>query len=545
MEKDNATLVLTRFIKALAIPVTRQSISDELQKHPDYGSMLAFNDVLNNYRVTSDAYLVPFKELAEVPLPFIAHLADKDFAVVTRLDEQQVTLSNEKWNNKKIPLDKFKKLYANTVLTAQKQPNAGEPGYAGKHRKELISDWGTTIAGTGTAIILLAFLLMNTGYLTAFSLQIALLTLFKTAGLAVSILLLVQSIDANNPLIQKLCGDDDTKNCNAILSSKAAKATEWLSWSEVGFFYFAGTLLTLLFNSGHIAIMQALAILNIISLPYTVYSIYYQWRVAKQWCVFCCAVQAILWLGFFAFLPYLLNGLQTPSLTEWATLTMGIMLPVFAWVVLKPYLLQYARLTPLNNNLRHFKYNKELFDAAVMGQPKFATPGADYSIVLGNAEANNIITMISNPYCQPCAKAHAQIDEALNNFEDMQVRIIFVGKSNTDENNTKTKVHRHLMALNELADRAIIKNALHDWYEQKQKNYDAWAKVYPVTLNPENNYKLDKQKAWCDMAGISGTPTFLINGYRLPKTYQLHELKYMLYNSDKEASTESKEEYAL
>ena len=288
MEKDNTTVALTRLIKALAIPVTRQSISDELQKHPDYGSMLALSDVLANYRVTNDAYKVPFTELAEVPLPFIAYLKDKTYAVVTHLDEKQLTLSNEKWNNKRVPMDKFKKLYGSTVLTAQRQPGSGEPGYAEKRRKELLNEWGSTIAITGTAIILLAFLLMRTAYLNTFSLQTALLTLFKTAGLAISILLLVQSIDANNPLIQKLCGDDDTKNCNAILSSKAAKATEWLSWSEVGFFYFAGTWLTLLFNSSHIALMQVLALLNILSLPYTVYSIYYQWRVAKQWCVFCC-----------------------------------------------------------------------------------------------------------------------------------------------------------------------------------------------------------------------------------------------------------------
>src|SRR5471030_1680876 len=129
-------------------------------------------------------------------------------------------------------------------------------------------------------------------------------------------LLLMQSIDANNPFIQKLCGEDN-KNCNAILSSKAAKINEFLSWSEVGFFYFAGTWLALLFNSAHIAMLQALAVLNIVALPYTFYSIHYQWRVAKQWCVFCCAVQALLWLEFFAFLPYLSQSLYNQDYKEW------------------------------------------------------------------------------------------------------------------------------------------------------------------------------------------------------------------------------------
>ena len=84
------------------------------------------------------------------------------------------------------------------------------------------------------------------------------------------------------------------------------------------------------------------------------------------------------------------------------------------------------------------------------------------------------------------------------------------------------------MALNESCDQAIIKNALHDWYEQKQKNYEAWAKIYPVQLNEAEFYKLDKQKAWCSLAEVSGTPTLLLNGYRLPQLYQLPDLKYML-----------------
>jgi thiol-disulfide isomerase/thioredoxin len=194
----------------------------------------------------------------------------------------------------------------------------------------------------------------------------------------------------------------------------------------------------------------------------------------------------------------------------------------------KRYLLRYARLAPLIQQLRKLKYNKELFDAALKEQPKYAIPGEEWSIVLGNVEANNIITMVSNPYCQPCAKAHAKLDEALNNLDNIQIRIVFVGKNNSDEKSIKTQVHRHLMALNELTDRTIIKNALHDWYAQKHKNYDEWAKAYPVIFNPDTHYKLEKQKEWVEMAEIKATPTLLVNGYRLPHTYQLHELKYML-----------------
>jgi hypothetical protein len=67
-----------------------------------------------------------------------------------------------------------------------------------------------------------------------------------------------------------------------------------------------------------------------------------------------------------------------------------------------------------------------------------------------------------------------------------------------------------------------------DQYEQKQKSYDAWAKVYPVHLNEAEYYKIDKQKDWCQLAEVTATPTLLLNGYRLPDLYLLPDLKYML-----------------
>jgi hypothetical protein len=96
------------------------------------------------------------------------------------------------------------------------------------------------------------------------------------------------------------------------------------------------------------------------------------------------------------------------------------------------------------------------------------------------------------------------------------------------ENDINTPVSRHLMALNELPDKIKVKQALHDWYEQKQKNYETWAKVYPVQLVEANFHKLDKQKAWCQVAEINATPTLLLNGHRLPSLYRLPDLKYML-----------------
>jgi uncharacterized membrane protein len=521
---QNPDAAVNKLLKGLSIDIEPETIIAELEKHPDYPSLLAISDVLNAFNIENAAYRVDQENLLNVPCPFIAHtnINSGDFLVVNKIDGDQVRVSSEKWNNHKLSLDEFKKLFKGIVLTA-------EPSATFITTKTLSSTLSAIKAPAIAAglLLILGSALFSSGYFINVNWQTALLTIFKTAGLITSILLLVQSIDSNNPLVQKLCQGGAKTNCNAILSSKAAKVFEGLTWSEVGFFYFAGTWLLLLFGGGSTTIWWALAILNVISLPYTFYSVYYQARVVKQWCVLCCTVQALLWLEFIS----LVTNIQTfpPSFEAgWAgaTIIICLLIPIILWMLLKPLFLKLQQLQPLKQQLRKFKYNTDLFNNTLTAQPKYAQPDDAWSIVLGNVEANNIITMVSNPYCGPCAKAHNQLTELLEQRDDIQARIVFTA-NNTDED-IKTPVSRHLMALNQQPDKTIVKQAMHDWYEQKQKSYEAWAKVYPVQLIEADFQKLDKQKVWCEMAEVTATPTMLLNGYRLPDLYQLPDLKYML-----------------
>jgi uncharacterized membrane protein/glutaredoxin len=535
MKRDNLTVVLAKFARELNIRIDTRNVYDELLIHPDYPSLLAVSDVLQNFNIENGAYHVNKDELTTVPFPFIAHtnINRGDFLLVHKVGTDTVTVSNEKWDRHKMSSKEFETRFAGVVLAADTA--------AGSTSLLLKTDFANLKAPVAAAALLLAFVtavVFHTGYIAGLSWQVLMLTVVKTAGLAVSVLLLIQSFDSNNPLVQKFCQGGGKNNCNDILSSKAAKVfpnwlPEGLSWSEVGFFYFASTWLFLLFGGAPAPVMQILAVLNIISLPYTFYSIYYQARVAKKWCVLCCTVQALLWLEFIpllAYLPVRRAGFSPLSPGEgWgeaSVLFIAFVLPVALWVLAKPMLLQLQQVHPLKQQLQQFKYNSELFYNTLTAQPKYTQPDEEWSIVLGNAEAENIITMVSNPYCPPCAKTHKLLHDLLGQQPGLQARIVFTA-TNTDED-IKTPISRHMMTLNGLPDKAIVKQALYDWYEQKQKNYEAWAKAYPAELNETEYNKINKQKAWCELAEVIATPTMLLNGYRLPSVYQLTDLKYML-----------------
>lgn len=519
---------ILKLLNYLSVTVDPDIVGAELEKHPYYPSLLSVSDVLTVLKIKNEAYHVDFDELADMPVPFLAHshANDGEFLVVTELRADHVIFANEKRNANKLSVEEFKNIFTGVVLVAE--PSSG---FSPANRFRIaLSVFKTVALMAGLLLLLILALCFHTDYFGNLNWQTLSLTLFKSMGLIISVLLLIQSIDSDNPLLQVLCQTKGKTNCTAILSSKAAKVFDGLSWSDVGFFYFAGTWLFFLFGDRFRLMWEILALLNFISLPYTFYSIYYQGWVAKQWCKFCCAIQALLWLEFIPLITVFTSNKDLTAAGQLdrsiSALVICLLIPIILLVTLKPLFLAQQQQIPLKEQLRKFKYNTLLFNKLLAEQPRYEVPGDEWSIALGNPDADNVITMVSNPYCPPCAKTHKMLDEFIEQNPNLQARIVFT--ANNTDNDIKTPVSRHLMALNALEDKTVIKNALHDWYEQKQKDYLAWAEIYPVEVTEVDSDKLDKQKDWCQTAEVTFTPTLLLNGYRLPDLYQLPDLRYML-----------------
>jgi len=425
--------VIKLIVKLLGIPVTRSSITIELQRHPDPSSLVAISDLLDLWLIPNAAYHVSVKEIleAETVLPFVACLKEGEFALVTQINTKNAVLSNDRWENHELEISEFRKLYRGTILAFQKDESSGEPNYAFERRKELVNSLRIPFVVVGLAAAIVFFLLSGHNDLLKFN--IGFLLLFKSIGLAVSVLLLMQSLNANNPLIKKICGSDENQNCNAILASKAAKITNELSWSETGFFYFAGTWLALLLNNNDLGAIRLLAIINLVGLPYSFYSIYYQWRVAKQWCIFCCAIQALLWAEFFSFLPTLLSITPVFGFYNLSKLFVAMLIPVILWVFIKPFLINSGKLKLLLPEFYRFKYNKEFFKNIVQKEPKYTLPAEEDTITIGNREANNVLTIVSSPFCHACADAHKLLDDLTEIRDDVKIQFVFLTRIRSKE----------------------------------------------------------------------------------------------------------------
>ncbi len=523
---SNADAVTIKLISSLNIPITSKTLIDELAIHPDYPSLLSISEVLNELNIQNSAYEVNLDGLNNAPCPFIAHttLNNRDFVLVEKTSPTSVWVSNETWTRHELPKEEFLKAFTGIILTVESIEQSGEIDYTKNKRIETVEHLRYPAMISGLILIIFLGLLTHISYFSSW--QSAILVLFKTIGLAVSVLLLIQGIDRNNPIVQILCGTSEKTNCNSILSSRAAKVFDWLSWSEIGFFYFAGTWLALLFNQDSNNVIGTLAILNIISLPYTVYSIYYQWRIAKQWCVLCCIVQGLLWIEFIPLFSILNTQNLIPDLHGGINLFICFVSPVLFWMFIKPFILSTWQNKRLKYQLRKFKYNTDLFNNMLNSEVKYNLLSEDDSIIIGNRDAEHIVTVVSSPYCEPCAKVHGALDKWLSNRENIKLQVVFATINN--ENDLSTKAASHFLSLQLNQDDRSLKKAMSDWYEQKSKSYESWAKEYPLTNRTSVNQTLEKQKNWCLTTEITGTPTLFINGRKLPTAYTIEDIKYFI-----------------
>ena len=141
-------------------------------------------------------------------------------------------------------------------------------------------------------------------YYTLFFSQDNLMNLFsfffltKLMGIMASLPLMIRLFDKKNQFVKRLCATNNIEskaNCSSILDSPNAFLFKVITWSEVGFIYFTSMFLFLLsFRRPESGII--VSSVSILVSPYIIYSIYYQWRIAKIWCRICLMVQLILFV---------------------------------------------------------------------------------------------------------------------------------------------------------------------------------------------------------------------------------------------------------
>ncbi|OYY07294.1 MAG: hypothetical protein B7Y66_12875 [Sphingobacteriia bacterium 35-36-14] len=206
----------------------------------------------------------------------------------------------------------------------------------------------------------------------------------------------------------------------------------------------------------------------------------------------------------------------------------ALLIPTISWFLLKPLLkrLQIAKYEKRSYSM--LKFNDDVFWSLLKNQPSIVDHStSELGITIGNPNAKHTIIKVCNPYCGPCAMAHPDIEKIIEDNSDIKAQIIFTATN--QENDRGAKPVKHLLAISEKGDENLTKTALDDWYLAKEKNYDVFANKYPMNgeLDKQTD-KINQMKDWCEKVKIEYTPTIFIDGWELPKGYQIKDINYFL-----------------
>lgn len=535
-QQENCIEVTSKLLGVLNVKVTSSTLEKDITFHPDYPSLLSISDTLGKYGVDNISVKIQPSKLHQLPLPCIVQIKsfetnDDLFSIIKSIDSSGLTYYDPlKLQWVKTTLKDFAPLWPTGIALFTDAANAhGEKNYLKNKREEHqsnITKYSTFLTMPSLALVLIVMTFFQNGSVAIIPSVYFILTL---SGTLIGGALIWYELDQNNAVLQQICSTGKKVNCAAVLNSKASKVLG-VSWSTIGLMYFAVCLfIQMLIGLSNPIALSLLAWLNMLAVPFVLFSVYYQWRIAKQWCVLCLCVQGILVLQ-----------LVTTFLNDWHVLiTIKTLLPAANFIflacitsfIIVNLLLPALRSTKENKSnlaeLQRLKHNPQIFEALLEKQKKIAGNTDGLGILLGNSEATYKLIKVCNPYCGPCAKAHLLIDELLQSHPDLQVQIIFTAEN--IDGDIRAATVKHLLAITKNNSESTVKKALDEWYLAKTKDYKLFAIKFPMNGElKQQNANVEAMSQWCNDNNIMFTPTFFVNGYQLPEMYSVSDLKYLI-----------------
>lgn len=518
----------------LKVNFTQTGLSNTVEDHVEYPSILSLKDTLSGYNIESAAIRKGEYSYSDFETPFICSIQKEgwskpSFTIVTKAEDNGIEYLEPISNSiQSIPLEEFEKIDKNIILLMDTSTAKDEPNLETNRKKERdrkISKRVPFYLATFALVTSIGFSLSS-----PFGIHngIGIGYIFSSfIGLVVSCLLLWYDIDAHNPFLKEVCGGNAKKmNCNAVLASSKASFLG-LSWSTWGFAYFASFFVTQLLFPANLSFLSLWSTLSIIAAPYILFSIYYQWKIVKQWCPLCIAVQAVLAINTLIAVLFITSGSYAISeISPYSVISILLLGLSFLFAAYKaiPIFKSANDSKSYEKKWKNLRYNPEIFNALLDKSETVNYPVENLGIVVGNPNATNEIIKVCNPYCGPCAKAHPELEHIVNSNNDVKVRIIFTASG--EEGDIKTPPVAHLLAIQQKLGSETAHTALDDWYMVPNKDYGVFAKKYPMNGElKQQTKKIQAMRDWCNNMKIRATPTIYINGRELPDSYRINELK--------------------
>lgn len=86
---------------------------------------------------------------------------------------------------------------------------------------------------------------------------------------------------------------------------------------------------------------------------------------------------------------------------------------------------QQSRIENIMQKINSLKSNEKIFELLLKEQSNYQCNKSTSEIILGNSDAHILVTILTNPHCNPCARMHKRIEQLLNESDNLYIQYVF------------------------------------------------------------------------------------------------------------------------
>ena len=529
-----------QWLRQLNIPVSKNYLKQRIATHPEYPSLLSITDTVNEMGITCQAMVIDKDVIQEVKVPVLVFVKGGGGGFLWVKDLLKYTKDHPS----------FLEVWNGVIVMAEKTEGWQLTENGRKWKEERNLKYRKLILFAGMLLLLARQMLQ------IFPLLDAILLLTTLAGVGLMALITQKELGYSNNFTDRLCNVGKSTDCEAVLQSKGAAVLGWMDWADMGLIYFSAAALLQIssfFTGEWQFTTEIVSLFTIASLPFTLLSIYYQWRKVKKWCMLCLLTAGLLWGQFFLLLPGLLKDkwAQVPLNSSLLTAFLFLFTTAVWMLLLKPFLEQRIDWRETAWPLLRFKRKPEIFVALLRKERQTDTSPIKEDLVAGNLNAPIQIMMACSPYCTPCAREHKELHKLLERYEgNIGVTIRFALNAEAADSK-RTKAVRHILETwlerkeqhHDKGRNDLAEKILEDWFTWM--DLEKFQELYPPIKGRNATELMTAQGRWAGMTGITQTPAFFLNGYQLPGIYAIRDLHELILTLPELITPVSVDAYAV
>ncbi len=530
---DNIVEVAQVYLSLLESKVTKNTVKEEIEAHPNYPTILSLLDTFKYFGINCTCIRSSIESISSFPLPLIAPIyyqGKSVYTVIRKIDGDLLHFLNpDSLEFNDISREEFSTMWlTKTMLIGEVNELFFEENFEEKQKVEN-KQYFIKLFGLISLPFLIFLYCISSLLLFSDTVIInALYIITAFLGLIITVLIAWSILDRDNFLVRRLCKTSSTFNCQITLDSTNSKVFG-ISLTSISFVYFLSIIFLILFNTN---LLSVIALSSYCAILIIILSIYHQWRILKSWCKLCIYIQIVLIcqviIAFTVDLNISLNS--TNFLNEY-------ILPIFTSILFSTLLYNISissieLITSLKVKIRSLaplKNNSLIFKSLLMQGQSIETSLStiNLGVHFGNENSSIKILKVCNPFCQPCSESHSPLKDILRINSNVHIQIIFY---TNPSNELASEVIQHFLAISEIFGKKKLWEALGVWHGSHPKNYSKFKTLYPVDSIILQNMKIQikEMNKWCAVNSIKQTPTYFVNDYELPEEYSIDDLKFLL-----------------